>query len=68
MEKEAGGRWSLCSINPGAIWGPPTGSRTDGESVGQVRLAGTSPHPMGRANYDHLLMHLCAHALTEQPC
>jgi nucleoside-diphosphate-sugar epimerase len=36
MQKEAGGRWSLCSLNPGAIWGPPTGSRTDGESVGQM--------------------------------
>eukprot|EP00878_Enallax_costatus_P014080 GHUV01014725.1.p1 GENE.GHUV01014725.1~~GHUV01014725.1.p1 ORF type:complete len:318 (+),score=65.24 GHUV01014725.1:1030-1983(+) len=36
MEQEAGGRWSLCSICPGAIWGPPTGSRTDGESVGQM--------------------------------
>jgi len=36
MHKEAGGRWALCSLNPGAIWGPPTGSRTDGESVGQM--------------------------------
>ncbi|KAF8069457.1 CCR1 [Scenedesmus sp. PABB004] len=36
MHAEAGGRWSLASINPGAIWGPPTGSRTDGESVGQM--------------------------------
>ncbi|KAF6255184.1 heme peroxidase-related protein [Scenedesmus sp. NREL 46B-D3] len=36
MREEAGGRWELCSINPGAIWGPPTGSRTDGESVGQM--------------------------------
>lgn len=36
MEQEAGGRWTLCSICPGAIWGPPTSSRTDGESVGQM--------------------------------
>ncbi|WIA10241.1 hypothetical protein OEZ85_010441 [Tetradesmus obliquus] len=36
MCEEARGRWQLCSINPGAIWGPPTGSRTDGESVGQM--------------------------------
>lgn len=36
MEKEAGGKWKLCSICPGAIWGPPTSSRTDGESVGQM--------------------------------
>jgi nucleoside-diphosphate-sugar epimerase len=36
MQQEAGKRWELCSINPGAIWGPPTGSRTDGESVGQM--------------------------------
>ncbi|KAF8072453.1 PPD1 [Scenedesmus sp. PABB004] len=33
--KAAGGRWSLCSINPGAIWGPPLSARVDGESVGQ---------------------------------
>uniref|UniRef100_A0A383W1Q2 NAD-dependent epimerase/dehydratase domain-containing protein n=1 Tax=Tetradesmus obliquus TaxID=3088 RepID=A0A383W1Q2_TETOB len=35
MCKEAGGRWALCSINPGAIWGPPLSSRLDGESVNQ---------------------------------
>lgn len=35
MCKEAGGRWSLCSINPGAIWGPPLSQRIDGESVNQ---------------------------------
>lgn len=36
MEKQAAGRWKLCSICPGAIWGPPTSCRTDGESVGQM--------------------------------
>eukprot|EP00882_Tetradesmus_deserticola_P010225 GHRQ01010803.1.p1 GENE.GHRQ01010803.1~~GHRQ01010803.1.p1 ORF type:complete len:213 (+),score=59.76 GHRQ01010803.1:1387-2025(+) len=35
MCKEAGGRWTLCSINPGAIWGPPLSSRLDGESINQ---------------------------------
>jgi nucleoside-diphosphate-sugar epimerase len=35
MCKEAGGRWKLCSINPGAIWGPPLSSRLDGESINQ---------------------------------
>lgn len=36
MQKEAGNRWRLCSMNPGAIWGPPTSDRKDGESVGQM--------------------------------
>lgn len=36
MQEEAGNRWRLCSINPGAIWGPPTSDRKDGESVGQM--------------------------------
>lgn len=36
MQEEAGGRWRLCSMNPGAIWGPPTSDRKDGESVGQM--------------------------------
>lgn len=36
MQQEAGNRWRLCSMNPGAIWGPPTSDRTDGESVGQM--------------------------------
>lgn len=36
MCKEAGGRWKLCTINPGAIWGPPLSSRVDGESVRQL--------------------------------
>eukprot|EP00879_Flechtneria_rotunda_P006549 GHRR01006882.1.p1 GENE.GHRR01006882.1~~GHRR01006882.1.p1 ORF type:complete len:281 (+),score=71.49 GHRR01006882.1:761-1603(+) len=36
MHKAAGGKWSLCSMNPGTIWGPPTSSRADGESVGQL--------------------------------
>jgi len=35
MCKEAGGQWSLCSINPGAIWGPPLSNRLDGESINQ---------------------------------
>eukprot|EP00879_Flechtneria_rotunda_P012896 GHRR01013469.1.p1 GENE.GHRR01013469.1~~GHRR01013469.1.p1 ORF type:complete len:243 (+),score=52.83 GHRR01013469.1:748-1476(+) len=35
MCKEAGGRWTLCSINPGAIWGPPLSNRLDGESINQ---------------------------------
>jgi len=36
MCKEAGGRWKLCTINPGAIWGPPLSNRVDGESVRQL--------------------------------
>ena len=36
MHEAAAGRWSLCSINPGAIWGPPLGSRKDGESISQI--------------------------------
>jgi nucleoside-diphosphate-sugar epimerase len=36
MHEEAGGRWSLCSINPGAIWGPPLSDRSDSESVQQI--------------------------------
>jgi dihydroflavonol-4-reductase len=36
MQQEAGSRWRLCSMNPGAIWGPPTSNRKDGESVGQM--------------------------------
>lgn len=36
IHKEAKGRWSLCSLCPGAIWGPPLSSRVDGESVGQI--------------------------------
>lgn len=35
MCKLAGDRWKLCTINPGAIWGPPLSSRVDGESVRQ---------------------------------
>jgi nucleoside-diphosphate-sugar epimerase len=35
MCKQAGGRWKLCTINPGAIWGPPLSRRVDGESVRQ---------------------------------
>jgi nucleoside-diphosphate-sugar epimerase len=35
MCKEARGRWKLCTINPGAIWGPPLSHRVDGESVRQ---------------------------------
>jgi nucleoside-diphosphate-sugar epimerase len=35
MCKEAGGRWKLVTINPGAIWGPPLSNRVDGESVRQ---------------------------------
>lgn len=35
MCKEAGGAWTLCSINPGAIWGPPLSNRLDGESINQ---------------------------------
>jgi nucleoside-diphosphate-sugar epimerase len=31
------GRWTLCSINPPAILGPPLSSRADGESVSQMR-------------------------------
>lgn len=30
-------RWTLCSINPPAILGPPLSSRLDGESVSQMR-------------------------------
>jgi len=36
MCKEAGGRWKMCTINPGAIWGPPLSNRIDGESVRQL--------------------------------
>lgn len=36
MAEEAGGRWRLVTLNPGAIWGPPTGNRTDGESMSQM--------------------------------
>lgn len=36
MQEEAGSRWRLCSMNPGAIWGPPTSDRPDGESVGHM--------------------------------
>jgi nucleoside-diphosphate-sugar epimerase len=35
-EATSGGCWRLVSLNPGSIWGPPTSSRTDGESVGQM--------------------------------
>jgi nucleoside-diphosphate-sugar epimerase len=35
MCKDAAGRWTLCSINPGAIWGPPLSNRLDGESINQ---------------------------------
>lgn len=35
MCKEARGFWTLCSINPGAIWGPPLSNRLDGESINQ---------------------------------
>lgn len=37
MCKLAGGQWTLATINPGAIWGPPLSDRIDGESVGQMR-------------------------------
>eukprot|EP00878_Enallax_costatus_P000323 GHUV01000397.1.p1 GENE.GHUV01000397.1~~GHUV01000397.1.p1 ORF type:complete len:390 (+),score=54.30 GHUV01000397.1:315-1484(+) len=33
--KESGGAWTLCSMNPGAIWGPPLSNRLDGESINQ---------------------------------
>ncbi|KAI8471770.1 MAG: heme peroxidase-related protein [Monoraphidium minutum] len=36
MEREAGGRWSLVTLNPGVVWGPPVGKREDGESVKQM--------------------------------
>jgi len=36
MQEEAGGKWELCSICPGAIWGPPLGDRPDGESIKQI--------------------------------
>lgn len=33
--RDSGGAWTLCSINPGAIWGPPLSNRLDGESINQ---------------------------------
>lgn len=36
MSEAAGGRWSLVTLNPGVVWGPPLGSRLDGESVTQM--------------------------------
>lgn len=36
MEREAGGKWSLVTLNPGVVWGPPVGNRADGESVSQM--------------------------------
>ena len=36
MQEEAGGKWELTSICPGAIWGPPLGDRPDGESIKQI--------------------------------
>jgi hypothetical protein len=36
MQQEAGNKWELCSICPGAIWGPPLGDRPDGESIKQI--------------------------------
>ncbi|KIZ02870.1 heme peroxidase-related protein [Monoraphidium neglectum] len=36
MEQEAAGRWSLVTLNPGVVWGPPIGNRADGESIEQM--------------------------------
>lgn len=36
MAEAAGGRWSLVTLNPGVVWGPPIGKRLDGESVTQM--------------------------------
>lgn len=36
MAEAAGGKWSLVTLNPGVVWGPPVGKRLDGESVGQM--------------------------------
>lgn len=50
-------RWSLCSINPGAVWGPPLTPRHDSESVQHVvqllsgRLWPAAP-PLGMAVVD----------------
>lgn len=37
MQAAAGGKWQLCSMNPGTIWGPSLGNRADGESISQMR-------------------------------
>eukprot|EP00877_Chromochloris_zofingiensis_P011994 jgi/Chrzof1/7048/Cz02g08240.t1 len=37
MNQQSNSKWVLCSINPGAVWGPPLTTRLDSESVNQCR-------------------------------
>jgi hypothetical protein len=75
VHADSGAAWRLVSINPGAIWGPPTSDRTDGESVGQMAdlLSGAlwpwaPPLGVGVVDVRDVAMAHCIAAVTPSAC